>query len=199
MNATAALTAVVTAVMKPLAARGGYRKERLIYRRRRGETLQVIGFPLSRGNVAGTARVYVDLAIAFDALYALEGRSPPAALREHEGHFRSRLEDLVSDAPPWWTLDVTTDPAALGAALGEALRRATDLLDAIDGPGALLRLAPLDRGTERYLRAQLHYVLGDFDAALADVHAGVDDLADRGATLEDELRALHLDGLVGRG
>jgi len=183
--------------MKPHAAGGGFKKEKLNYRRRLGETQQVVNFQLSQGNTAGEARCYVNLAIAFDAIFSLEGRQAPAAIKEYEGHFRARLEKLVDGAPPWWTVTAATDTAALGVELGAALSRALLLFDRVDGPAAMISLMPLDRGAQNYLKAQLHYVNGDLDAAYAALCAGVAFFADRGVTLEKMTRQLHLEKLIG--
>ena len=196
MSATATLTSAVAASMKPLAVGGGYKKDKLNYRRRRGETLQVVNFQLSRGNSAAEARCYVNVAVAFDAIHALTGDRAPDVLEEHQAHFRARLEDIVKGAPPHWTVSASTDFGALGAELGAALITAAAWLDAVDGPAALLSRAPLDVGAENYLRAQLLAAQGDRDAALAAVRAGVAFFADRGATVEKALAQLRLTGLA---
>jgi hypothetical protein len=199
MSATATLTSTVSAAMKPLAASGGYKKDKLNYRRRRGDTLQIVNFQLSQGNSADEARCYVNIGVAFDAIYALTADRPPDVLEEHQAHHRARIEDLVKGAPPHWTVSASTDTVSLGAELGAALTTATAWLDAIDGPAAMLARAPLDVGAENYLRAQLHAALGDRDAALAAVRAGVAFFADRGATVEKALAQLRLQSLARGG
>lgn len=198
VSATETLTTLVTEAMRPHARAGGYRKQRLTYHRRRGDTTQIVNFQLSQGNSHAEARSYVNVAVAPDALFALAGRAVPAALKEYECPFRVRLEQLVPDAPPAWIWDASCDAAAWSSALGACLERMADWLDGIDSPATLLHRATLERGANLFLRAQLHYVLGDLDAALADVQAGVAAFADRGMTVEKQLAALHLTPLRAR-
>ena len=197
-SASTVLTRVVTAAMKPYAAAGGYKKERLNYRRRRGSTQQIVNFQLSPGNSAAEARCYVNVSIAFDAVFALLGREPPVPLKEFQGHFRARLEDLVAGAPLHWEVSASTYTAAIEAELGKALGQMTAWLDAIDGPAAMLATGGLRVGAQHYLRAQLHYVEGQLDAALAAVRAGVAFFAERGATTEKATAELGLEALAGR-
>jgi hypothetical protein len=196
MNSTSTLTTVITGAMKTHATGGGYKKDKLNYRRRRGETLQVVNFQLSKDNTAGEARCYVNLAIAFDAIFALMGQRAPAELKEYQGHFRARLEEIAGDAPPHWLVNAATDTSALGIELDAPLARAAEFLDAVDGPRAMLARVPLDQGAQNYLKAQLHYVNRDFDAALVAVRAGVAFFADRGATVRKAIHDLHLEELL---
>ncbi|NMO15678.1 DUF4304 domain-containing protein [Pyxidicoccus fallax] len=198
MDAIKKLTAIATAAMKPLAKAGGFTKKDLTWRRRHGETLQVLNVQRSHGNTASEARCYVNVALSFDALYRLEDRPIPEAPKEHECHFRERMEHLVPGAPSEWDVDMDTDEAVLTARLSEALGRAAAFLDAVDGPAKLLHQHALDYGAQLFLRAQLRYVMGDLDGALADVRGGVEFFADRGLTLERQLRALHLTQLASR-
>lgn len=198
MSATATLTQLVTAAMKPHAGAGGYKKDKLTYRRVRGETLQLVHFQLSQGNHASEATCYVNVGVAFPALFALAGEPTPERLKEYECAWRARLEKLVDGAPDRWTVDATTDVAAVGARLTEHLGRAAAWLDVIDGPAAMLSREPLTYGTQCFLRAQLHYVMGDLDASLSAVRAGVSFFADRGMSVPEQIRRHNLLGLVGR-
>ncbi|QSQ22340.1 DUF4304 domain-containing protein [Pyxidicoccus parkwayensis] len=192
MDAIQTLTALFTDAMKPLAKAGGFKKKDLTWRRRHGETVQVLNVQRSHGNIASEARCYVNVAISFDALYQLEDEPIPEAPKEYQCHFRERMEHLVPGAPPSWELNARTDAAALAARLSADLARAVAFLDAVDGPAKLLQRLALDRGAELFLRAQLRYVTGDSDGALEDVRAGVAFFADRGLTLERQLETLHL-------
>jgi hypothetical protein len=198
MDAIKTLTSIATAAMKPLAKAGGFKKKELTWRRRHGETLQVVNVQRSHGNTASEASCYVNVAIAFDALYRLEKQPVPDAPREHECHFRERMEHLVAGAPSSWRVDASTDEAKLTERLAADLARAAAFLHAVDGPAKLLRHQALDHGAELFLRAQLRYVTGDLDGALADVRRGVQFFADRGLTLERQLRELHLTPLASR-
>ena len=198
MDAIKTLTAIATAAMKPLAKAGGFKKQALTWRRRHGETLQVLNVQRSHGNTASEASCYVNVAIAFDALYRLESEPVPEAPREHECHFRERMEDLVAGAPSEWSVDASTDEAELTERLAADLSRVAAFLDAVGGPAKLLQHQALDHGAQLFLRAQLRYVTGDPEGALADVRRGVEFFADRGATLEKQLQTLHLTPLASR-
>jgi hypothetical protein len=93
-------------------------------------------------------------------------------------------------------VDATTDAAALTARLGADLARVAAFLDAVEGPAALLKQLPLDYGAQLFLRAQLRYVTGDAEAALADVLKGQEFFADWGVTLDHRLRPLHVTALA---
>lgn len=196
MNAIQTLTTLFTEMMKPLAKAGGFKKKDLTWHRRHGSTLQVLNVQRSHGNIASEASCYVNVAIAFEALYQLEGEPVPEAPKEYQCHFRERMEHLVPKAPPSWKVDASTDEAALAARLSADFRCAMAFLDAVDGPEKLLQQLPLGRGAELFLRAQLRYITGDRKGALADVRAGVVFFADRGLTLEKQLETLRLTSLA---
>ncbi|PTL76052.1 DUF4304 domain-containing protein [Vitiosangium sp. GDMCC 1.1324] len=198
MDAIKTLTTVATAAMKPIAKAGGFKKKELTWRRRHGETIQVLNVQRSHGNTASEASCYVNVAISFDALYCLGNRPIPEEPREYECHYRQRMEHLVPGAPPAWSVDANTDEAALTARLSADLARAIAFLDAVDSPAKLLQHEVLDEGSGLFLRAQLRYVTGDPDGALADVSQGVALFADRGLTLGRQLKVLHLAPLASR-
>ncbi|WP_161604923.1 DUF4304 domain-containing protein [Myxococcus xanthus] len=189
------MTTLASDAMKLLAKAGGFKKKELTWRRRHGETIQVLNVQRSHGNTAREARFYVNVGIAFDALFHLEQEAIPDAPREHECHFRERLEHLAPEAPSVWVVATSTDDEVLKVRLSEHLARAVAFLDTVDGPAKLLQQQRLDEGAELFLRAQLRYVMDDASGALADVRQGVAYFSDRGLTLERQLRMLHLSSL----
>lgn len=58
-------------------------------------------------------------------------------------------------------------------------------------PASMLRQFPLDQGAQRVLRAQFHYVAGDFGAALAELRQVAAEFADRRGMSVENLIARH--------
>ncbi|MFP2963851.1 DUF4304 domain-containing protein [Myxococcus sp. 1LA] len=199
MDTIQRMTTLAANAMKPLAKAGGFKKKELTWRRRHGETTQVLNVQRSHGNTSSEARFYVNVGIAFDALFRLEEQAIPDAPREHECHFRARLEQLDAKAPAVWVVGSTTNESALTVRLAKHLARAVAFFDTVEGPATLLQQQRLDHGAELFLRAQLRYVLDDASGALADVRQGVAFFSDRGLTLERQLHMLHLSPLLSSG
>ncbi|MCY1081556.1 DUF4304 domain-containing protein [Archangium lansingense] len=163
-----------------LARSRGFRKKGLTFRRKHGQTPQVINFQLSRGNTAAEGDFYVNIGISFDAVTALGGSTTGLLMIAGEAvHFGVRLEELAPGAPAQWDVTQQTDAQALGERLGATLAPVIDRLEPIESPASMLREFSLDEGTQRILRAELEYVGGNFNAALAELKLVAAEFADR--------------------
>jgi hypothetical protein len=170
------LAAAIGDGLKPPLSAAKFRKKALCFQRRLGDTVQVVDVQLSAGNTAGAVRFYVNVGVAFPALWALEDDADDDPWRAHECHFQQRLEDLV-DAPKWWTVDAGTDRAVLAARLRAVAEALLARLDRVRSPRAAIDVLLADADSE--LRARLRYVEGDDDGALADLRATARRFADR--------------------
>jgi hypothetical protein len=181
------LSAALAVAVAGLAKAHGFRKKALAFRRAHGQTTQAISFQLSGGNTSQEGAFYVNIGISFDAVTALGGSTTGQLKIAGEAmQFAAQLDDLVPGAPAVWEITEQTDPQDLGAQLGRVLAPVLERLDSIDSPASMLRQFPLDEGAQRVLRAQFHYVAGDFDAALAELRQVAAEFADRrGMSVED--------------
>ncbi|MFY0571049.1 DUF4304 domain-containing protein [Archangium lansingense] len=189
------ISEAVSVAVAGLAKSRGFRKKGLTFRRKHGQTTQVINFQLSRGNTAAEGDFYVNIGISFDAVTTLGGDTTGLLMIAGEAvHFGARLEELAPETPAQWEVTQQTDARALGEQLGATLAPVIDRLEAIESPACMLREFSLDEGTQRILRAELEYVGGNFNAALAELKLVAAEFADRqGMSIESliERHRLH--------
>lgn len=184
-------TALAVAVTGQAKAHG-FRKKAFAFRRTHGQTTQAIHFQLSGGNTSREGAFYVNVGISFDAVTALGGSTTGQLVIAGEPmQFAAQLDELSPGAPAVWEITEQTDPRELGARLGEVLAPVLEKLDSIDSPAAMLGQFPLDQGAQRVLRAQFHYVAGDFGAALAELRQVAAEFADRRGMSVGDLIARH--------
>ena len=135
--------------------------------RTHGGTLQQIYLQANRHNHDDFGSFFVNVAITFDALRALDrGEAVPGIV-----DWCARLERLVPDLPASWELRKSTDRRALAARLGAALHGTLELLETVRSPQDAVAELPELEGFELVLRARLKYVSRDFEGALADLVA----------------------------
>ncbi len=135
--------------------------------RRHGSTLQQIYLQANRHNHDDFGSFFVNVAITFDALRALDfGEAIPGIV-----DWCARLERLVPDVPSSWELRNSSDRGALAARLGAALHGTLELLERVRSPEDAVAELPELEGFELVLRARLKYVSRDFEGALADLVA----------------------------
>lgn len=186
------LSEAIAVSVAGLAKARGFRKKGLTFRRKHGQTTQVINFQLSRGNSADEGDFYVNIGISFDAVTALSGSTTGELVIAGETvHFGARLRELSPGTPAEWAITQQTDAHALGERLGAALAPVIDRLEAVESPASMLREFPLDEGARRILRATLEYVGGDFNAALADLKRVAAEFADRQGMSVEHLIERH--------
>jgi hypothetical protein len=193
MKAKEIVQAIVAASLHPQARAAGFKKKGFNFRRRLGSTVQVVGIQLSTSNVGATGRFYVNVGIAFDALWRLAGdpirEDPP----ERACHFRARMEQLVAGCPAWWDVSDQTDVGQVGKRLAACFERAVAELDRIDGPQTFLDHPWGDDVLALLLRPRLLYVVGDLDGAWHQLEVIAAKFADRrGMTVPDLVRRQHL-------
>jgi hypothetical protein len=135
--------------------------------RRHGSTLQRIYLQADRHNHEDFGAFFVNVAITFDDLRALDrGEAVPGIL-----DWSARLQRLVPDVPSGWELRKSTNRGEVAAQLGAALEGTLKLLDSMRSAQDAVANLPELEGFELILRARLKYVSRDFDGALADLVA----------------------------
>lgn len=129
----------------------------------------------------------VELGIWFADIARLSGETPPKFVRPYDCHLRQRLGFLLGEQDDtWWSLD---EPATLIAeAMSEAFEEiALPWLDRLSTPQALLDALAADDPTVKdwymptTVRAALHYINGDRQAATDVVRRDVAGTQHRGA------------------
>jgi hypothetical protein len=172
--------AVVARGVAPLLKGSGFRKARpLRFQRLTGEVVQAIDFQLSQANFADTGEFFVNVALGVGRLWDLEGRPRPDRPKPHECHVRKRLEEVVPGAPSGWGVSASTDLDALAGRLSDSITSLLMDLDEITSIEALLSKGWLKVGADLITRAQLRYVSGDHEAALADLREVSEFFSDR--------------------
>jgi hypothetical protein len=164
---------IISLGLKPLAKRCGFRKSGLNFYRRLGEVVQVINIQLSHSNYRSEGAFYVNVGLAFDGLWRTVGQPIPERPKEYQCHFRSRLELLVPEAPPRWSVSELTDRADMGRELARLVEVAVAELDQVSSAAEFLRHPWLAGGGDPILIARLHYSLGDHWSALEALRRAV--------------------------
>ena len=127
--------------------------------------MQIVNFQRSLHNTVGEKVFFINVGMAFDELWQLQGVDLNSPMYkhlekplEHECHFRSRLEELIPNCPKWWVIsqgDVTLfretsltngreiatsveDATEVTKFLAECLNQGVLQLDQIDSPAAFL-------------------------------------------------------------
>ena len=195
MQAKDLINTVVNLAVKAPAKAAGFKKAGLNFYRRRGEVVHVVNFQLSHGNFADEGRFYVNVGVSFDPLWGLAGKPAPDRPKEYQCQFRRRLENLVDGTAEAYEVSATTDLEGLAGEIGGHFQRLVSELDRIDSLRSFLAHRWLKQGNHRVLAARLHYVLGELDAAEAELQRAVEFFADRGLTageLIEEYRLVDL-------
>jgi len=184
MNSKASdiIAGIVSRGAAPVLKAAGFKKTALRFYRRRGEVVQVVGFQLSQGNFADKGRFYINVGIGFDKLWQMDSKPMPDRPKEHGGHFYRRLEDLLPDVPFDGNVSGSTDIDATAIELRDRMILLVSLLDPINSTDALLEQNWLHVGADLLLKARMHYVAGDFQAAIAEVKAAAAFFSNRQAS-----------------
>ena len=184
--------AVVARGVAPLLKGAGFRKARpLRFQRPTGEVVQVIDFQLSQANFADTGEFFVNVSLGIDRLWGLEGGPRPARPKVYECQVRKRLEEVVPGAPSRWDVSASTDLDALAERLKDSISSLLVDLDEMTSVESLLGKGWLAVGADLITRAQLRYVSGDHEAALADLREASEFFSDRGGMSLGELIRRH--------
>lgn len=173
----------------------GFRKAGLRFARRLGGVDQVVEFQLSAYNFADEGRFFINVGLAFDELWALDGEARPERLPASRCHLSLRIADYVPGAPHKWDVSAATDRDALAAELAGHVAALVAELDRLGSIPAALGLPILGQFAGLILRARLRYATGDRTGALADLQAAADAFADRQGMSVAALIERH--GLVG--
>jgi hypothetical protein len=193
------ISAVVARGVAPLLKAVGFRKAGLRFHRPAGEVVQVIDFQLSQANFADTGEFFVNVALGVGRLWDLEGKPRPDRPRPHECQVCKRLEEVVPGAPSGWDVSASTNLDGLAERLSDSISSLLIDLDGITSIEALLRKGWLKVGADLITRAQLRYVSGDHEAALADLRVVAEFFSDRrGMSLAELIRRHGMTGLEHR-
>jgi hypothetical protein len=111
LNARKISDTIIAIGAVPVLKTAGFAKQDLNFYRRQGSVVQVMNFQRSIDNRGGDNVFFVNVGVAFDDLWKLQGIELNESMRkrleaplEHECHFRSRLENLVANCPRWWVV-----------------------------------------------------------------------------------------------
>ena len=170
--AEALLTDLIARAVTPPLKAAGFRKDGMNYRRRRGETVQVVNLQVSHGSTAAGKTFYINVGIAFDAICRLAGSPVLERPKEYECDdrgTRDRLEALLPGLPDSWRIGVGEDGGETAEALRVAIDRLAAELERIDGVDAYRRHPWFDRFRPAKVNAQVFYLLGDLDGAWREV------------------------------
>ncbi|MHC5537140.1 DUF4304 domain-containing protein [Singulisphaera rosea] len=183
----------------PLLKDAGFRKTGLRFQRAMGGIVQVIDFQLSQSNFADTGRFYVNVALGFDLLWGLEAKPRPVRPKPHECQVSKRMEELVAGTPDRWDVSASTEIDKLAERLSVSISTLLIDLNGITSIGSLLGKGWQEIGADLITRSRLHYVTGDYEAALADLRRASEFFSDRrGMSLRELIRRNGMSELAGR-
>lgn len=167
MSAREIVAQLVRTSVIPVVRPAGFTTAGFSFHRRRDTVVQVINVQLSSANVGQRGAFYLNVGLNFDPICALEGRPIVAKPKAHECQFQRRLEQLVPGAPARWEFEGADAGLALAAPLRAACEGLLDGLNRAFSMEQLLGLGWLGGGSERGLLAQIHYLLGQREQAVA--------------------------------
>ena len=158
------IRAVIGSEFRPLAKRTGFQGTGRAweYWRRMGEVVQTLEIQIATV-VQQEADFSIQVGLSFDGLRATPVDRPVGS------DFRRNLGHLMPGAPLRWSVTPATDLDAFRANLRTVLELAIADLDAIDSARAFLRHRWSGGMADRDLAARLHYGLGEYEAALAEL------------------------------
>jgi hypothetical protein len=196
VNAKGAFNQLLEISVVPLAKDAGFSKSGLTFHRRTTDSTQVINFQLSRGNTSQECRFYVNVGIAFDALFVLANKSIPKKPKEYECHFRQRLEKLVDGIPPIWRVTTETDIKELSDFLSESLEVAIRMLESISSITDFSKHSWFNIPSAPSLPFLIFYALAEYEAAWQEVQDVSKRFSDRrGMTESDLINRYNLEAL----
>jgi hypothetical protein len=166
MKARDLIAQLVAVSITPLLRPAGFRKAGFSFHRHLGKAVQVLNVQLSDSNLGEHGRFYINVGLNFDRVCLLEGKPINLKPKEYECQFRRRLEHLIPNIPARWEFTTEAESHLLLQPLRSACEHLLVLLNQIDSIEHFLALSWLQSGSDLGLRAQLHYILGDQQAAL---------------------------------
>jgi hypothetical protein len=192
---------VIAEVVVPLTKPAGFRKSGLNLHRRRGESVQVLGF---RMILACCTRIRCefscDLGLAFDSMCELAELPVLEKPKEYECDgrgTRGRLEGFIPGTPELWSLRPGRGTTQVARSVQQSIAAAIEELDRIDAIRSFARHRWFGRYTPAAERACVFYLLGDLDSAAREVKALAAKFHDRQNACRADwwVEELHLDGL----
>jgi hypothetical protein len=193
----AAMLRLITSAVVPVTKPAGFRKSGQIFHRRRGETVQLIGFRMAG---AGDREFGGDIGLAFDSMCQLADLPVLEKPKESEcanRGTRGELDTFIPSAPGLWAVRVNGDNSAVTRSIQRCVAAAIKELDQIDRIQAFAAHRWFGRYTPAPWRASVLYLLGKLDEAAREIEA----LAARFHDRQNACRAewwvvrLHLTGL----
>ena len=175
MNARKISDTIIATGAAPVLKAAGFVKHDFNFHRRKGSVVQVMNFQRSIDNRGGDNVFFVNVGIAFDDLWKLQGIDLNGSMRKHleapleyECHFRSRLENLVVNCPRWWVVSEgnaalfqetsQTNGQEIASSEGEAARVAKFLADCVEQ--AVIKMNQID-SSKSFLAHPWKDVLGN--------------------------------------
>lgn len=168
----------VTAVLKPI----GFKKSANTFHRRLGSCVQVVNIQGSMGSSWMEKTFYVNVGLAFDEICRHTNRSIMEKPKEHECDargMRARLEQLVTNSPAQWEVSATSDASAISQSLRPMIEQMVLVLNQIDGLVGFRDSPWFQWHPALAVPAQVHYLLGNKQAARANVVRLTEYFADR--------------------
>ena len=197
MKARDLIRKVATRGAAPGFKAAGFRKVGLRFTRKLGGVEQVVEFQLSAYNFADTGRFFINVGLAFDELWTLDGVARAERLAASMCPISGRIEDFVTDAPARWDVSAATAGDALAA---ELAGWTAALLAELDRLGSIPAVLGCEGLVEGAIRARLRYAIGDRTGALADLRVVAATFTDRqGMSVEELIRRYHLLSLADAG
>jgi hypothetical protein len=176
------LNDAIRQAVTPLLKAAKFRKTGMNYHRRHGQTIQVVNIQVSHGSTDREKSFYVNVGVAFDAICDLVGLPILERPKEYECDSRGtrdRLGVLVQEPTGEWAVRVGQATDNLIERLKRCFEELLTELDQLDSPAAYRSHRWFERFRPKAENAQISYVLGDLDGALAEVNALAKFFADR--------------------
>jgi hypothetical protein len=187
VNAKDAFNQLLKISVVPLAKDAGFKKSGLSFHRRTTDSKQVINFQLSRGNTSQECRFYVNVGIAFDALFVLANKPIPKKPKEYECHFRQRLEKLVDGTPPIWRITTESDIGESSNFLSESLKALIRMLEGINSITDFSKHSWFNIPSTPSLPFLVFYALAEYEAAWQELQDVSRRFSDRKGMSESNL------------
>jgi hypothetical protein len=169
MNARERILQIIATSMTSDLLEAGFTRAGIDFYRRQGEVVQLVQVQLSASNFFNHGHFSINVALNFNRVCQLEHKAVVEQPKEYLCQFRRRLETLIAGAPPRWEVGDGLEQPEMAVQLRAACRQLIALLNGIDSLERFLALGWLQAGADLGLRAQIHYLLGDTQAAIRDL------------------------------
>lgn len=179
MKARDLIAELVALSLTPLLRAAGFKKTAFSFHRRLGDVVQVVNVQLSGSNSGEQGSFYINVGLSFDRVCLLEGKPVNLKPKEFECQFQRRLEELLPSLPDRWEFSTEAESHLLAKPLHSACEQLLRALNQIDSIEHFLELNWLQYGSDLGLRAQMHFILGDQQAAIQAMQQEQDFFRDR--------------------